>query len=507
MTAARLTAWAVPGIREIVPGDDLATLVGDALHADAREHPEHALQAGDILVVTSKVVSKAEGRVVEADDREDAITAETVRVVATRAHDGGLTRIVENRQGVVGAAAGVDASNAPDGHVLLLPVDPDRSARSLAEAWRARFGVRLGVIVTDTLGRAWRIGQTDVAIGAAGVSVVDDLRGQTDAAGKPLAVTQPAVGDELAALGDLVKGKASGCPIAVVRGAGRLVVDGTDASEPFTTGRSLARTGPTDMFRLGTDEALAEGYRRGLHAGLALAAGREPRWNVVIPFKGGDAAKSRLTALGIDRGELAIAFLRDTVAAVTRADGVDRVVIVSGQVPQGSSTGAGARAGAGSGEEVGGSAAGALRDALAPFAVEIVPDPGGGLNAAVAAGLAHAQGLAREAFTAVLVGDLPALTSADLSSALRLAGEAARGGHPVAFVADGEGTGTTTITVAPGAVAPTRFGANSRALHADAGYLELGVPVESSLRSDVDEPDALAALGERLGAATRRLLG
>jgi coenzyme F420-0:L-glutamate ligase/coenzyme F420-1:gamma-L-glutamate ligase len=501
MTGAELTAWAVPGIREIVPGDDLATLVGDALHADAGKHPEHALQAGDILVVTSKVLSKAEGRVVGADDREDAITAETVRIVATRAHDGGLTRIVENRQGVVGAAAGVDASNAPDGHVLLLPVDPDRSARSLAEAWRARFGVRLGVIVTDTLGRAWRIGQTDVAIGAAGVSVVDDLRGQTDAAGKPLVVTQPAVGDELAALGDLVKGKASGCPVAVVRGAGRLVVDGTDASEPFTTGRSLARTGPTDMFRLGTDEALAEGYRRGLQAGLALAAGREPRWSVVIPFKGGETAKSRLTAVGVERGQLAVAFLRDTVAAVAQADGVDRVVIVSGQARQVPSTGAP------SGEDAADSAAGALRDALAPLAVEIVHDPGSGLNAAVAAGVAHAQGIAPEAFTAVLVGDLPALTSADLSTALRLAAEAARGGHPLAFVADGEGTGTTTITVAPGAVASTRFGANSRALHAGAGYLELDVPAESSLRRDVDEPDALAALRERLGAATRRLVG
>jgi 2-phospho-L-lactate guanylyltransferase len=255
------------------------------------------------------------------------------------------------------------------------------------------------------------------------------------------------------------------------------------------------------MFRLGTDEALAEGYRRGLQAGLALAAGREPRWSVVIPFKGGETAKSRLTAVGVERGQLAVAFLRDTVAAVAQADGVDRVVIVSGQARQVPSTGAP------SGEDAADSAAGALRDALAPLAVEIVPDPGSGLNAAVAAGVAHAQGIAPEAFTAVLVGDLPALTSADLSTALRLAAEAARGGHPLAFVADGEGTGTTTITVAPGAVASTRFGANSRALHAGAGYLELDVPAESSLRRDVDEPDALAALRERLGAATRRLVG
>lgn len=255
--------WALDGIPEIAAGDDLARLIGDALAADA-----DGCRDGDILVVTSKVVSKAEGRFVTAEDREDAITAETVRVVATR----GATRIVENRLGVVGAAAGVDASNTPEGTVLLLPIDPDASARALCAALRDRFGVRVGVIVSDTLGRAWRVGQTDVAIGAAGVMVVDDLRGATDTQGRPLAVTVPVVADELAGAADLVKGKAAGTPVAVVRGMGRLVTDAVDTPGA----RTLPRTGPQDMFRLGTDEAIAEGhavgYAEGFAAGRAAAS-------------------------------------------------------------------------------------------------------------------------------------------------------------------------------------------------------------------------------------------
>jgi len=254
-----VSAWALDGIPEIEPGADLAQLIGDAIESD-----ENGCRDGDILIVTSKIVSKAEGRIVEASDREAAITAETVRVVATRAYEGGVTRIVENRLGVVGAAAGVDASNTAEGTVLLLPVDPDASARALAGALRARFGVRLGVIVSDTLGRAWRIGQTDIAIGAAGVLVVDDLRGSTDQQGRQLAVTVPVVADELAGLGDLVKGKASGRPVAVVRGMARLVTDDVDTPGA----RTLPRTGPSDMFRLGTDEAYAQGFA----AGRAAAA-------------------------------------------------------------------------------------------------------------------------------------------------------------------------------------------------------------------------------------------
>jgi len=219
---------------------------------------------GDILVITSKIVSKAEGRIVEAHDREDAITAETRRVVASRAHPGGVTRIVETHTGLVMAAAGVDASNVPDGTVALLPVDPDASALALAAALRARFGMNVGVILSDTFGRPWREGQTDVAIGAAGLHVVDDLRGSTDSQGRVLEVTVPAIADELAGAADLVKGKATGRPVAVVRGLGRYVA-GLDAPGA----KRLVRHAELDMFRLGSDEADRQGYERGREEGRA----------------------------------------------------------------------------------------------------------------------------------------------------------------------------------------------------------------------------------------------
>jgi coenzyme F420-0:L-glutamate ligase/coenzyme F420-1:gamma-L-glutamate ligase len=255
----RVQAWTLPGLPEIVAGDDLAGLIGQALDDARAENPADGLQDGDIVVVTSKIVSKAEGRFVAASDREAAITAETVRVVAERRprRGGPITRIVENHLGIVAAAAGVDASNTPTGTVLLLPADPDRSAHQVAASLRERFGVTVGVIITDTLGRAWRVGQTDAAIGAAGVLVVDDLRGELDAEGRVLGVTEPAVADEVAAMADLVKRKSAGTPVAVVRGLGRLV---TALDAPGA--RTLNREAALDMFRLGTDEAMAEGYRR-----------------------------------------------------------------------------------------------------------------------------------------------------------------------------------------------------------------------------------------------------
>jgi coenzyme F420-0:L-glutamate ligase / coenzyme F420-1:gamma-L-glutamate ligase len=268
-TTPRLSAWAVQGLPEIVSGTDLTVLIGDAI--EAGPEPDRLVD-GDIVVVTSKIISKAEGRVVVAEDREAAITAETVRVVATKSTPNGLTRIVENRLGIVGAAAGVDASNTSAGTVLLLPIDPDASARALCAGLRARFGVRVGVIVSDTLGRAWRVGQTDIAIGAAGVRVVDDLRGTTDSAGRSLSVTIPVVADEIAGLTDLVKGKAEGLPVAIVRGLGRFVLDEVRGVDGDSEGaRSLVRSGPEDMFRLGTDEALAEGYARGFADGQRAA--------------------------------------------------------------------------------------------------------------------------------------------------------------------------------------------------------------------------------------------
>jgi len=248
-----LSIWAVEGLPEFTAGDDLVAIIGDAVAGD--------LVDGDILAVTSKIVSKAEGRLLVADDREDAITAETVRVVASRAHPGGVTRIVENRLGLVLAAAGVDSSNTPEGHVLLLPEDPDASARALCAALRERFGVRVGVVISDTLGRPWRQGQTDVAIGAAGIRVLDDLRGTNDANGRRLDVTVAATADEIAAAADLVKGKAGGLPVAIVRGLGHVVAE---LDQPGA--RALVRPAAEDMFRLGTQEAWDEGYRAGLHA-------------------------------------------------------------------------------------------------------------------------------------------------------------------------------------------------------------------------------------------------
>ncbi|HZG05663.1 MAG TPA: coenzyme F420-0:L-glutamate ligase [Streptomyces sp.] len=241
--------WALPGIPEVRPGDDLVKLIADAATAPGLP----GLADGDVVVVTSKIVSKAEGRVVRADDREAAIDAETVRVVARR----GPARIVESRHGFVMAAAGVDASNTPAGTVLLLPEDPDASARRIRDGLRTALGVTVGVVVTDTFGRPWREGQTDVAIGAAGVRVLEDLRGGTDMYGNPLGVTVTAVGDELAGAGELVKGKADGLPVAVVRGLARHVAAG-DGGEEAAGARSLVRDAADDMFRLGTSEAVRE---------------------------------------------------------------------------------------------------------------------------------------------------------------------------------------------------------------------------------------------------------
>ena len=255
-----LSIWPLHGIPEIAAGTDLVDVIARAA--------EGGLVDGDILVVTSKIVSKAEGRFVVADDREDAITAETVRVVASRTFPtGSTTRIVQNRLGIVSAAAGVDASNTPEGTVLLLPEDPDASARAIAAGLREHLGVEVGVIVSDTLGRAWREGQTDHAIGAGGVHVFEDLRGATDAEGRPLVVTMPCVADELAAAADLVKGKAARLPVAVVRGRADLV-----GPLDLPGARSIVRALERDMFRLGADEAYAEGFA----AGRAADVGRAP---------------------------------------------------------------------------------------------------------------------------------------------------------------------------------------------------------------------------------------
>jgi len=258
--------WVRPvhGIGEVEAGDDVARLVVDAIEAAVRGgDPAAALEDGDVVVVASKIASKAEGRLVRADDREQAITDETLRVVATREHAGGVTRIVENRQGLVLAAAGVDASNVPPGTVLLLPEDPDASARRIRSGIARVTGRSVGVIVADTAGRAWRQGVTDIAIGAAGIVVLDDLRGSVDREGRPLTATVVAVADELAATTELVRGKSAGVPVAVVRGA-----DGWVTAEDGPGARAIVRAAEDDMFRTGSAEAYDEGYDAGYDEGV-----------------------------------------------------------------------------------------------------------------------------------------------------------------------------------------------------------------------------------------------
>jgi coenzyme F420-0:L-glutamate ligase/coenzyme F420-1:gamma-L-glutamate ligase len=231
--AAPFTVIPVAGLPEVTAGADLAALIADAAGD---------LHDGDILVITSKIVSKAEGRVVTSS-REQAIEAETVRVVARR----GATTIAQTRHGLVLAAAGVDESNTAPGTVVLLPEDPDESARRLRKALRGRTGLVVGVIITDTMGRPWRAGQTDNAIGAAGVIPVLDHRGEADTFGNILEVTVAAAADEIAAAADLVKGKSRHIPVAVVRGLAGLV---TDQDGPGA--RALIRPAEEDMFRLGS---------------------------------------------------------------------------------------------------------------------------------------------------------------------------------------------------------------------------------------------------------------
>jgi coenzyme F420-0:L-glutamate ligase/coenzyme F420-1:gamma-L-glutamate ligase len=199
----------VEGFGEIHPGDDLAEMI-------ARLAP---LEAGDVVVVTQKVVSKAEGRLVEVDPEDPLshkplVESESVRVLRRR----GNLIMTETRHGFVCANAGIDLSNVERGWAALLPVDPDKSARWIRDGLRFRTGLELGVIISDTFGRAWRRGVTDVAIGCAGVAGVVDLRGSTDALGRELAVTEVCVADELAAAAELVMGKATGIPVAIVRG-------------------------------------------------------------------------------------------------------------------------------------------------------------------------------------------------------------------------------------------------------------------------------------------------
>ena len=234
----RLELLAPDGVGEVREGDDLAALLAGLVE----------LADGDVVLVTSKVVAKAEGRVVPGT-REQLLPDETARVVARR----GPTTIVRTHHGLTLAAAGIDASNVEPGHVVLLPVDPDASARRLRARLAALTGSTVAVVVTDTAGRAWRHGQTDLAVGAAGLRVLDDHAGRHDPHGNELVVTAPAVADELAGAAELVQGKLGRRPFAVVRGRDDLVLptgdDGPGAS-------ALVRGDHEDMFGLGSREAV-----------------------------------------------------------------------------------------------------------------------------------------------------------------------------------------------------------------------------------------------------------
>jgi coenzyme F420-0:L-glutamate ligase/coenzyme F420-1:gamma-L-glutamate ligase len=236
--AVTLSIIGIDGIGEITEGDELAETIADA--ATAQDTPLHD---GDCIVVTQKVVSKAEGRVVELDNddleaRRLLIESESVRIVRRR----GDLVISETRHGFVCANAGVDLSNVAEGHAALLPVDADRSAKHIRDALRARRGVDAAVVVSDTFGRPWRQGLTDVAIGVSGIAAVVDLRETPDALGRTLKVTEMAVADEIAAAAELVMGKANGVPAAIVRGLDR---------SWFREGsvRELVRPPHEDLFR------------------------------------------------------------------------------------------------------------------------------------------------------------------------------------------------------------------------------------------------------------------
>jgi coenzyme F420-0:L-glutamate ligase/coenzyme F420-1:gamma-L-glutamate ligase len=243
-----LTVVPLAGMPEVRAGDDLARLLLEAVRGAGLE-----LEDGDVLAVTSKVVAKAEGRLVPLPDdpverervRQETVAAETARVVARR----GRLVIAETRHGLVGANALVDASNAGGDRLVLLPADPDASAARLRAAVEAIDGHDVAVVVTDTLGRPWRLGQTDVAVGLAGMGALDDWRGRTDGDGRLLEVTEVAVADEVAAAADLVKGKASRVPAALLRGVPRPKGDGR--------ARDLVRPPAEDLFRTaGTAEDL-----------------------------------------------------------------------------------------------------------------------------------------------------------------------------------------------------------------------------------------------------------
>lgn len=237
---SRMEIFGIEGIGEIRVGDDLAAIIHEAASSAA----DTMLADGDVLVVTQKIVSKAEDRLVAIDasdplSHKPLVERESVRILRRR----GDLIISQTEHGFVCANAGIDLSNVESGWAALLPVDSDRSARRIRDGLRHRFGVDVAVIISDTFGRPWRRGVTDVAIGCAGVAGIVDLRGTPDALGREMNVTEVAVVDELAAAAELVMGKSTNIPVAVIRGADSTWLrDGSVADE-------IVRSPSDDLFR------------------------------------------------------------------------------------------------------------------------------------------------------------------------------------------------------------------------------------------------------------------
>jgi coenzyme F420-0:L-glutamate ligase / coenzyme F420-1:gamma-L-glutamate ligase len=287
-----ISIFAPDGIGEVIAGTDLAA----AILAAVADDPCGPLQDGDIVIVTSKIISKAEGRLEPASRRAEVITSESRHTVARR----GETRIVRTRGGLTVAAAGVDASNVSAESILLLPRDPDASAAALREQLVAATGLRLGLIISDTAGRPWRMGQTDHAIGVSGVQALQDYVGAKDSYDNELQVTVVAVADELAAAADLVKGKLRGRPVAVVRGLGPLV------AEADSSARELLRDPAKDMFSFGSQQAVL--------AAVLVASGQQDRYEELVALERPEQT-SRLLA-GTTLGKEA----QDLMRAIMSAD-------------------------------------------------------------------------------------------------------------------------------------------------------------------------------------------
>lgn len=247
---------ALPPLPSIQPGDNLVSLLVERLDETFWPDGTTGLSDGDIVVITSKIVAKAQGRVIPAAERDAAIDAETVRTVAVKRTPHGLTRIVQTRDGLVLAAAGIDASNTESGTVVLLPENPDGAAADIRRGIHRATGCAVGVVITDTMGRPWRLGVTDVAIGSAGLRVLHDLTGQHDGFGRALETTSIAVADEVASAAELVQGKSSGQPVALIRGLSHHLDPAIDDGAA-----ALIRPLAEDLFAQGSAEAFTDGLR------------------------------------------------------------------------------------------------------------------------------------------------------------------------------------------------------------------------------------------------------